>query len=57
MDLCDLAPELVRQRLLRKHPLASEEEIAALLRKFYAFRPGAEHGDGSGQPGSWPRRR
>jgi hypothetical protein len=57
MDLCDLAPELVRQRLLRNHPLASEQEIADLLRAFYTFRPGAEHGDGLGQPGTWPRRR
>ena len=57
VDLCDLAPELVRQRFLRDHPLASEQEIATLLRNFYAFRPGAELGDGLGHPGNWPRRR
>lgn len=57
MDLCDLAPELVRQRLRREHPLASEPEILAGLRTFYAFRPGAEHGDGCGQPSNWPRKR
>jgi hypothetical protein len=57
MDLCDLGPQLVRQRWLRTHPLASQQEIAALLRAFYALRPGAEYGDGIGQPGTWPRRR
>jgi hypothetical protein len=57
MELCDLAPELFRQRWHREHPLASEQEIAASIRAFYAFRPGAEHGDSIGQLGIWPRRR
>jgi hypothetical protein len=57
MDLCDLGPQLVRQRWLRNHPLASQQEIAALLGAFYSLRSGAEYGDGVGQPGTWPRRR
>ena len=54
-DLADLAVEIQRQNLRRRHPDASREEIGSLLNAWLLHRPGAEHGDASGpdfQPSS-----
>jgi hypothetical protein len=55
LELADLAEEMVRARLRREHPDASDDEIEALVDSWYGTRPGAKHGDGEGVPGTWPR--
>jgi hypothetical protein len=47
-DLYQTAKDLMKQNLCRRHPDASEEEIARRLRAWLHHRPGAEHGDVSG---------
>lgn len=47
-DLYQTAKDLMEQNLRRRHPEASEEEIAPRLRAWLHHRPGAEHGDVSG---------
>jgi len=44
-----------RQQLRRRNPEADEAEIDRLFRAWLQERPGAEHGDGVGRPGVWPR--
>jgi hypothetical protein len=48
LDLYQTAKDLMRQNLRRRHPNASDEEIAVRLRAWLHHRPGAEHGDVSG---------
>jgi hypothetical protein len=48
LDLYQTAKDLMRQNLRRRHPSASDEEIAVRLRDWLHHRPGAEHGDVSG---------
>lgn len=52
LDLFATAVDLQRQNLRRRHPDASATEIDELLEKWLHERPGAEHGDGEGRPGS-----
>lgn len=47
-DLYQTAKDLMRQNLRRRHPDASEEEIAQRLRAWLHHRPGAERGDVGG---------
>lgn len=47
-ELWDLSEAIMRQKLRRRNPDASEEEIGALFRAWLHERPGAEHGDASG---------
>ncbi len=56
-DLYDLSERMLRQKLRRKHPEATESEIDAKIGEWLQHRPGAEHGDAEGQPITWPRRR
>jgi hypothetical protein len=56
LALFELAEAMLRQKLLRKFPHASETEITARIREWIDRRPGAEHGDGVGRPVAWPRR-
>jgi len=55
LDLSALAEAMLRQRLRRKHPDASADEIEALVVEWRHKRPGAEQGDAAGRPISWPR--
>ncbi len=55
LELFELGEAMLRQKLRRKHPLASEAEIEAHVREWLERRPGAEHGDGVGRPVAWPR--
>lgn len=55
LELFELGEAMLRQKLRRKHPLASEAEIEAQIREWLERRPGAEHGDGVGRPVAWPR--
>lgn len=41
---------LMRQNLRRRHPEATPEEVEELLAAWLRERPGAEHGDGVGEP-------
>lgn len=56
-DLFESGIALMRQNLRRRHPGASDEEIESMLGEWLEERPGAEHGDAEGTPGSWPRAR
>lgn len=55
LELHDLGVAMTRQRLRRLHPDATEEALQAMLRDWFAMRPGAEWGDGEGHPVPWPR--
>jgi hypothetical protein len=57
LQLFDLAVEMLRTRLRRERPAASDEEIEAEVRRWVRERPGAEHGDAEGRPAAWPRER
>lgn len=48
---------MMRQRLRREHPNASDAEIEARVVAWLRERPGAEFGDASGRPVAWPRTR
>ena len=50
LELFDLGVQLMRQNLRRRHPSATDEEIAGFLRVWLEQRPGAEHGDCTGRP-------
>ncbi len=56
MELYDLAEAMVRQRLRRESPDASDAEIEAGVSAWRLRRPGAEHGDCPGRVVPWPRR-
>jgi hypothetical protein len=49
MELYELAEAMLRQRLRRKHPDATEDEIDALVVAWRSRRPGAEDGDAPGR--------
>jgi hypothetical protein len=53
--LADAARELMRARLKLEHPEATNQAIEGMLSDWLRTRPGAEHGDGVGRPGRWPR--
>jgi len=56
LDLAAAGEAMMRQNLRRRCPEASDQEIERLLTEWFLTRPGAEHGDGPGRPGPWPRR-
>jgi hypothetical protein len=56
-DLFEAGWDMQRQKLRRQHPEASDREINHLLVLWLRERPGAEHGDACGTPGTWPRTR
>ena len=51
-DLYEAAEQMMRQNLRRRSPNASDERIEQGIREWLARRPGAEHGDGVGRPGT-----
>jgi hypothetical protein len=55
LDLFDLAQRMLRQKLRRKHPEATDVELDAMVERWRTQRPGAELGDGEGTPVPWPR--
>jgi hypothetical protein len=57
LDLFAAGEEIMRQNLRRRFPTATPEEIENRLVVWLHERPGAEHGDAVGRPGTWPRRR
>jgi hypothetical protein len=56
LALHDEGVRLMRQNLRCRHPDLTDSEIDQRLRAWLSERPGAEHGDGVGRPGRWPRR-
>jgi hypothetical protein len=46
----------MRQNLRRAHPAVDAAAIEELLLAWLRTRPGAEHGDAVGRPGTWPRK-
>lgn len=55
LDLFEFGTDMMRQKLRREAPDATEDEIQARLVAWLQERPGAELGDGVGRPGRWPR--
>jgi len=49
LDLYEIAEGLVRQRLRREQPNASDDEIEELVTDWRLTRPGAEEGDAPGR--------
>jgi hypothetical protein len=56
MELCEVAEQMLREKLRRSHPGLPDAEVEALVDAWFMERPGAEHGDGEGRPVPWPRR-
>ena len=56
LALFELGEAMLRQKLRRKFPQASEAEIDIQVQAWLERRPGAEHGDGVGRQVTWPRR-
>jgi hypothetical protein len=56
-DLYATGEDLMRQRICRENAGLSPAEIEARLAAWLQTRPGAEHGDAVGRPGTWPRAR
>ena len=50
LELTELAERMLRQRLRRTRPGVDDAEIEREVNAWYMRRPGAEHGDGVGQP-------
>ena len=55
LDLFEFGVDMMRQRLRRETPEATESEIQTRLVAWLQQRPGAELGDGVGRPARWPR--
>ena len=55
LELFETGEAMMRERLRREHPELSAAEIEARLLAWLRERPGAEHGDTSGRPVTWPR--
>lgn len=49
-EMFEFGVEMMAANLRRRHPEASPEEIERLLEAWLAERPGAEFGDGPGEP-------
>ena len=56
LDLFEFGTDMMRQKLRREAPEATDDEIQARLVAWLQERPGAELGDGAGRLGRWPRR-
>lgn len=54
-DLFVAGEQMMRLNLRRRYPQESEAEIEARFGAWLLERPGAEHGDAEGIPGTWPR--
>lgn len=54
LDLFAIAEAMLRQRLRRERPDASEAEIESAVMAWSAARPGGEPGDAPGRQRPWP---
>lgn len=55
LDLFELSERMLRQKVRRQHPTASDEDVESRARAWLHHRPGAEHGDAEGRPIELPR--
>lgn len=55
IEMFEVGESMKRQSLRRENPQASDAEIERMLVAWLHHRPGAEHGDAEGVPGTWPR--
>lgn len=53
LDLFEFGVDMMRQKLRREAPDATEDEIQTRLVAWLQERPGAEFGDGAGRAGRW----
>jgi len=56
LALFEFGEAMMRQRLRRTHPTASEAEIDRMVTGWVQRRPGAQGGDCPGRVRSWPPR-
>ncbi|MEP6865873.1 MAG: hypothetical protein ABJE66_34960 [Deltaproteobacteria bacterium] len=56
LEMWDDGVCIMRERLRRRDPSASSDEIEAALDRWLTTRSGAEHGDSDGGGVAWPRR-
>jgi hypothetical protein len=54
LELYEAGEQMMRARLRREHPDASDDEIEARLVAWLRDRPGATYGDGDGHPVPFP---
>ena len=54
-ELTELGARMRAERFRREHPGATELEVQAAVRAWFALRPGAPDGDAFGRPVVWPR--
>jgi hypothetical protein len=52
-ELFEAGRDMMRAKLRREHPDATEEEIERRLAEWVSTRPGAEHGDAVGRVLPW----
>jgi hypothetical protein len=57
LALFELGERMLRQRLRRRHPKASDAQIDESVEAWLRHRPGAEDGDAEGRSVPWPRAR
>lgn len=57
LELSDVAIVLVRERARREHSGITNVQLDGLVDAWLATRPGAESGDATGRPVTWPRTR
>jgi hypothetical protein len=54
LDLFDIGERMMRQRVRRQRPGASDAEIEEVVAIWRTARPGAELGDAPGRRREWP---
>ena len=54
LDLFDIGEKMLRQRLRRERPRATDAEIEEAVTVWRTARPGAEFGDAPGRLRQWP---
>jgi len=57
LDMFEFGESMMRERLRRERPHATDDEVARALAAWLRTRPGAEHGDSPGRVIEGPRRR
>jgi len=55
LDLFALSEQMVRQKVRRTRPSATQSEVDEALIRWLHTRSGADHGDATGRVVSWPR--
>jgi hypothetical protein len=56
LALFELSERMLRQKIRRARPHATDAELDEHVARWLHARPGAEHGDAEGRPIAWPRR-